>query len=78
MDLDQKLLLQHELAEAWLKLVPEFPSDHTHVVGSVEEAVLWAVDHSQKPAAGQKVQVLATGSLIMVGNTLTVMGMPPQ
>ncbi|KAM3589014.1 Folylpolyglutamate synthetase [Umbelopsis sp. WA50703] len=76
--IDEKLSLQHELAESWLQLVPEFPSDHTHVVGSVEEAVLWSIDHSQNSPEGQKVQVLSTGSLIMIGNTLTVMDIPPQ
>lgn len=76
--IDQKLSLQHELAAAWMKLVPEFPLDRTHVVASVEEAVEWSVHLSQAAAADQKVQVLSTGSLIMVGNTLTAMDIPPQ
>ncbi|KAI9285959.1 Mur ligase [Umbelopsis sp. AD052] len=76
--IDEKLTLQHELADAWLKLVPEFPQDQIHYAASVEEAVLWSVDFSQKAGLGQKTQVLSTGSLIMVGNTLTVMDIPPQ
>ncbi|KAI9024460.1 Mur ligase [Phycomyces nitens] len=71
------LSMQSLLAESWVKQVPSFSPENVHVVGSLEEATEWIVDHTKSTEA-KKVQILATGSLIMVGNTLTVLGIAPQ
>ncbi|ORX51711.1 FolC bifunctional protein [Hesseltinella vesiculosa] len=68
--------MQQSLAESWQAQVPGFAKDHVHVVGSIEEAIDWVVDYGQQQ--DQAVQVLTTGSLIMVGNTLTVLGIEPR
>ncbi|KAI9315911.1 Mur ligase [Dichotomocladium elegans] len=69
--------MQTDLANAWKERMPDFPHGHVHVVPTIEDAVEWTVDY----AAGKQdtaVQVFTTGSLIMVGNTLTALGVPPQ
>ncbi|KAI8337294.1 Mur ligase [Chlamydoabsidia padenii] len=71
------LEMQKMLADSWIKQVPDFNKDNIHVAGSIEEAVDWTVDHS-KNTSNKNIQVLTTGSLILVGNTLTVLGVPPQ
>ncbi|RCI03852.1 Folylpolyglutamate synthetase, partial [Rhizopus stolonifer] len=68
--------VQQELAKSWLEQVPDFDQKHVHIVGTIEDAVDFAVDLSQQ--SDKQVQVLTTGSLIMVGNTLTVLGFEPQ
>ncbi|KAI8341279.1 Mur ligase [Chlamydoabsidia padenii] len=65
------------LAGSWTEHVPEFDKDNIHVVGSIEEAVDWTLDYSSQ-TPNRTIQVLTTGSLILVGNTLTVLGMTPQ
>lgn len=69
--------MQKMLAESWMEQVPGFNKDNVHVVGSIEEGVDWTVEHS-RITPNKNIQVLTTGSLILVGNTLTVLGMSPQ
>ena len=67
--------MQNSLAEAWKERIPAFNSDKIHVVPTIEDAVEWVADYAQHT---DKVQVLTTGSLIMVGNTLTALGVAPK
>lgn len=69
--------MQKTLAEAWKERMDTFEPEHVHVVPSIEDAMEWIVDYSQNEPS-KHVQVLTTGSLIMVGNTLTALGIPPQ
>lgn len=75
--MEEVVSVQQALAKSWKEHVPEFSNDHVHVVGTIEDAVDFAVDLSKK-SNDKHVQVLTTGSLIMVGNTLTVLGIEPQ
>ncbi|KAF1799047.1 Mur ligase [Mucor lusitanicus] len=75
--MEEVVSVQQELAKSWKEHVPEFSNDRVHVVGTIEDAVDFAVDLSKK-SSDKHVQVLTTGSLIMVGNTLTVLGIEPQ
>lgn len=75
--MDDACAMQKMLADSWKEQVPNFNDKNVHIVASIEEAVDWVIDHSNQNKQ-QKVQVLTTGSLILVGNTLTVLGMPPQ
>lgn len=70
--------VQQILAESWKEQLPNFNKDNIHIVGTIEEAVEFAVDLSKNSPDSKHVQVLTTGSLIMVGNTLTVLGIEPQ
>lgn len=63
-----KLKVQRELAEAWKSLVPTFPADNVHVLPSVQHAV--NVVHSL--TSGGEVDVLAAGSLHLVGGVIEV------
>lgn len=69
--------VQQVLASSWKEQVPDFSQENIHVVDTIEDAVDFTVDLSAKNTQAQ-VQVLTTGSLIMVGNTLTVLGFEPQ
>ena len=71
------MAMQKTLAEAWKERMDTFNAENVHVVPSIEDAMEWIVDYSQKESSKQ-IQVLTTGSLIMVGNTLTALGIPPQ
>lgn len=75
--MEEVVSVQQALAKSWKEHVPDFSNDHVHVVGTIEDAVDFAVDLSKK-SSDKHVQVLTTGSLIMVGNTLTVLGIEPQ
>ncbi|KAI9495861.1 Mur ligase [Zychaea mexicana] len=68
--------MQKTLADAWKERQPSFGQDKVHVVPTIEDGVGWIADYSK--TSPQKVQVLTTGSLIMVGNTLTALGVPAQ
>ncbi|CEP11744.1 hypothetical protein [Parasitella parasitica] len=74
--MEEVVSVQQNLAKSWKELVPEFSNDHVHVAGTIEDAVDFSVDLSK--SNDKHVQVLTTGSLIMVGNTLTVLGIEPQ
>ncbi|KAI8329020.1 Mur ligase [Choanephora cucurbitarum] len=73
---DEASSVQQWLAKSWMEQVPGFDSGHIHVVPTIEDAVDFAVHLSNQGKT--PVQVLTTGSLIMVGNTLTVLGFEPQ
>ncbi|KAI9271418.1 Mur ligase [Sporodiniella umbellata] len=68
--------VQKTLGDSWISQNSTFPKDSVHIVGSIEEAVELVVEKSKK--SSKQLQVLTTGSLIMVGNTLTVLGFKPQ
>ncbi|KAJ8654726.1 hypothetical protein O0I10_009617 [Lichtheimia ornata] len=74
---EDAVAMQKTLAEAWKERMDTFEPERVHVVPSIEDAMEWIVDYSQKEPS-KHVQVLTTGSLIMVGNTLTALGIPPQ
>ncbi|KAF7725100.1 Folylpolyglutamate synthetase [Apophysomyces ossiformis] len=65
---------QIKLAEGWKELHPSFDSDKIHVTPSLEDAVEWVVSHANQ--ADKRVQVLSTGSMLMVGNIMAVLDMP--
>ncbi|KAI8992481.1 Mur ligase [Pilobolus umbonatus] len=62
--------------DIWLKEIPTFPKKNIHITYTVENAIDYILERTK----GEKkdVQVLTTGSLILVGNTLTVLGIQPQ
>ncbi|KAI6136074.1 Mur ligase [Pisolithus sp. B1] len=60
---------QHELADAWVQLVPTFPTDSIHVVPSIEHAVQEVRGIS---TTFDRVSVLVTGSLHLVGGVIEV------
>ena len=62
------LTVQHELADAWRTLAPEFPSNNVHVLPSIEHAIR-LVRGAEK---GKLVDVLVTGSLHLVGGVIEV------
>jgi len=64
------LKTQNELAEAWKLLVPLFPSDHVHVLPSVQDAV--RVVHGL--LENVRVDVLVAGSLHLVGGVIEAAG----
>ncbi|KAI7901950.1 Mur ligase [Cokeromyces recurvatus] len=71
--------VQQVLAKSWLEQVPEFYKDCVHVVETIEDTVQFAINRSNNlPNDKEQVQILTTGSLIMVGNMLTVLGIQPQ
>lgn len=73
--LQEATSVQHVLAKSWLEQAPDFNKENVHIVDTIEDAVDFAVDLSKNQ---EQVSVLTTGSLIMVGNTLTVLGIEPQ
>jgi folylpolyglutamate synthase len=74
--MEEVVSVQQACAESWRNQVSDFKQENIHVVGTIEDAVDFAVDLSKKSTV--PVQVLTTGSLIMVGNTLTVLGIEPK
>lgn len=74
--LEEVTLVQQELASSWKHQLPQFNTEHIHTVPTIEDAVDFAVNLAK--STDKQVQVLTTGSLIMVGNTLTVLGIEPQ
>ncbi|CAO3668923.1 unnamed protein product [Rhizopus stolonifer] len=68
--------VQKALTDNWSSQNSDFPKNHIHTVGSIEEAVEFVLSRSKR--SKKTIQVLTTGSLIMVGNTLTVLGFEPQ
>ena len=51
---------------------------HTHVLSSVSDAVLWCdqshLDHSNGPVPVERIQVLVTGSFLLIGIVLRILG----
>lgn len=75
--LDEKdlaqLKTQTDLAAAWKELVPSFPEDHIHVLPSIQHAV--NVVGRVRKANERPVDVLVTGSLLLVGGLIEVAGL---
>lgn len=67
-----KLEPQHQLAEAWSSVVPEFPSENIHVLPSIAHAIGVIRDLE---TGGSDVQVLVAGSLHLVGGVIEVAGL---
>ena len=63
------LTVQRELASAWKSLVPNFPEQNVHVLPSVEHATRVVKEH------GPDVDVLVTGSLLLVGGLIEAAGL---
>ncbi|KAL1722398.1 Mur ligase [Schizophyllum commune] len=63
-----ELKTQQQLASAWRELVPDFPSEHVHVLPSIEHAVKIVRSSGAD-------QVLVTGSLHLVGGVIEVAGL---
>ena len=66
------LSTQHELAQAWKTLAPEFPQEHIHVLPSIEHALRIAKHVSDEAGA---IDVLVAGSLHLVGGMIEVAGL---
>ncbi|KAH9938593.1 FolC bifunctional protein [Fomitopsis serialis] len=67
-----QLTTQHELAAAWSSLIPTFPSDHIHVVPSIQHAVNLVHEILTENELSQVVDVLVSGSLHLVGGVIEV------
>ena len=77
------------MAEAWRQLAPDFPADNIHVEPSIEDTVrhirqlkLAGASETQKQLDGIEpmeaqpvVDVLVTGSLLLVGGMIEVAGL---
>ncbi|KAI8971633.1 Mur ligase [Mycotypha africana] len=74
--LEEATSVQQTLANSWTEQVPHFDKQNIHIVDTIQDAVELSIDISSETQ--DEVQVLTTGSLIMVGNTLTVLGFDPQ
>ncbi|KZP00012.1 tetrahydrofolylpolyglutamate synthase [Calocera viscosa TUFC12733] len=66
------LKTQHELADAWKAIVPDFPAEDIHIVPSVQHAV--ELSQSLKSPEGEK-DVVVAGSLHLVGGAIEVAGL---
>ncbi|TFK55902.1 FolC bifunctional protein [Heliocybe sulcata] len=69
------LKTQKELASAWSVLLPDFPASNIHVLPSVESAVKVIRELEGQPDNKEKVQVLVTGSLHLIGGVIEVAGL---
>jgi len=70
-----QLTTQHELAAAWSSLIPTFPSDHIHVLPSIQHAINLLHDIYTEDELSQHVDVLVSGSLHLVGGVIEVAGL---
>ncbi|EIW82321.1 FolC bifunctional protein [Coniophora puteana RWD-64-598 SS2] len=68
------LKTQHELADAWMALIPSFPKESVHVLPSIEHAVR-VVRGISSEKGSQEVNVLVAGSLHLVGGMVEVAGL---
>ncbi|KAH9846974.1 FolC bifunctional protein [Lenzites betulinus] len=64
------LKTQHELADAWSKLLPSFPKENIHVLPSIEHAV--NIVRRLNASGEREVDVLVAGSLHLVGGVIEV------
>ncbi|KAI7861809.1 Mur ligase [Spinellus fusiger] len=69
------MLMQSVLAESWREAIPSFHPENVHMADSIEAANDWVVEHLKSVPEAKQLQVLTTGSLILVGNTLNVLGL---
>ena len=68
----EELKKQHELADIWTELLPTFPREAIHVVASIEHAIQ-TLQRLSNPS--DKMSVLVTGSLHLVGGLIEVAGL---
>lgn len=68
-----ELKTQHQLSEAWVSLVPGFPSARIYVLPSIEHAV--NVIETIGSDSRSPVKVLVAGSLHLVGGAIEVAGL---
>ena len=80
--LADRVKVQRGLAEAWAELLPDYPKDRIHVEPSIEDTVRNIVTLKQKGVEGEdgavvvpNVDVLVTGSLLLVGGMIEVAGL---
>ncbi|KAG0186932.1 Folylpolyglutamate synthetase [Apophysomyces sp. BC1034] len=66
--------MQTDLANSWIETRPSFDRNNVHVTPTLEDAIEWVVDYANQ--SDRKVQVLSTGSMLMVGNIMAVLDMP--
>ncbi|KZT53290.1 FolC bifunctional protein [Calocera cornea HHB12733] len=66
------LKTQHELADAWKAIVPDFAAENIHILPSVQDSVVLA--RSLESPGGEK-DVVVAGSLHLVGATIEVAGL---
>lgn len=71
-DAPPSLKTQRELADAWSTLVPDFPKENIHVLPSIEDTVNLVRKVEQSTSGARSIQVLATGSLHLVGGVMNV------
>lgn len=67
-----QLKTQHELAAAWVETVPTFSADRIHVLPSIEHAAQVA---RSLVSESSQVDVLVTGSLLLVGGMIEAAGL---
>lgn len=67
------LKTQNQLADAWSSLIPDFPTRKIHVLPSIEHAV--RMIRGIESERGGSVDVLVTGSLLLVGGVVEVAGL---
>ena len=65
--------MQTQLADAWSSLIPNFPTKNIHVLPSIEHAV--RIVRGIESEGNEAVDVLATGSLLLVGGVIEVAGL---
>ena len=76
------LKTQHELADAWSTLAPDYPKENINVLASIEHVVrlvreLETTSNSTEDGriTGRPIEVLVTGSLHLVGGVIEVAGL---
>ncbi|KAF9782920.1 FolC bifunctional protein [Thelephora terrestris] len=67
------LEIQTQLADAWSSLIPDFPKKDIHILPSIEHAI--RVVRGIESGGNEVVDVLATGSLLLVGGVIEVAGL---
>jgi folylpolyglutamate synthase len=63
------LTTQREFVDAWAELVPSFPKENSHVLGTIQEAVDFV---GSLYSTGDETDVLVIGSLHLVGGLISV------
>ncbi|KAI9479598.1 Mur ligase [Zychaea mexicana] len=74
---DESVSMHAAMVDMWKKRNPSFDAKNIHqMLQTAEDAVEWIIDYSKTHK--EKIQVLTTGSLILVGHVLAVLGIPVQ
>lgn len=80
---DDRLKVQRGLADTWSTLIPNFPKENIHVEPSIQDTVHHirqlknssALDDKESMEPQPVVDVLVTGSLLLVGGMIEVAGL---